>query len=147
MYIIHFKYYHSFVFYLFCYWHAIFKVILFCFYLRFCNAITFCFVFYVFMFFSFLLFSFSVIGTLYLTLFYFVFIFFFAMPIQFVLNIRYKRFNLVYLLVYIIVAFIATAIGFLQLGGNPMIMESYYIFSILSASLFWIFDSALLQKE
>lgn len=95
-----------------------------------------------------LLFStFSVIGTLYLTLFYFVFIFVFAMPIQFVLNIRYKRFNLVYLLVYIIVAFIATAIGFLQLGGNPMIMESYYIFSILSASLFWIFDSALLQKE
>lgn len=94
-----------------------------------------------------LLSTFSVIGTLYLTLFYFVFIFVLAMPIQFVLNIRYKRFNLIYLLVYTIGAFIATAIGFLQLGGNPMTMLSYYIFSILAASIFWTFDSILLQKE
>lgn len=68
------------------------------------------------------------------------------MPIQFVLNIRYKKFNIIYLLIYTIGAFIATGIGFLQLGGNPIAMSSYYIFSMLAASLFWTFDSILLQK-
>lgn len=91
--------------------------------------------------------TFSLIGTLYLTFFYLIFSLIFAAPVQFVLNVKPKRFNILYLLIYAIVAFIATAFAMILLGEKPFSMLSHYIFSSLAAILFWFFDSILLQKE
>ena|SRR5699024_3767356 len=88
----------------------------------------------------------SFIGVLYLSFFYFIFTLIFTVPIQFILNIKSKKINVLYLLFYTITAFIATAFGFMLIGGKPFIMISHYIFSVLAAIIFWLFDSILLKQ-
>lgn len=82
-----------------------------------------------------------------LNFFYLIFSLIFTAPVQFVLNVKPKRFNILYLLIYATVAFIATAFAMILLGEKPFSMLSHYIFSTLAAILFWFFDSILLQKE
>src|SRR5690625_3362519 len=89
---------------------------------------------------------FSFIGVLYLSFFYFIFTLIFTVLIQFVLNIKSKKINVIDLLIYTTMAFIATAFGFMLIGGKPFIMISHYIFSVLAAIIFWLFDSILLKQ-
>ncbi|MCZ4248890.1 UPF0715 family protein [Bacillus amyloliquefaciens] len=75
----------------------------------------------------------------------------FELPLQLILNRKPRRFNINYLLIYTVSSFVAWLImAVLFEPYNPIgsILASYgiYLFSILFALIFWVWDSVLLQK-
>ncbi|MDQ0226202.1 UPF0715 family protein [Metabacillus niabensis] len=75
----------------------------------------------------------------------------FAIPVQIFLNRKPKKFNLVYLVFYILCSFVAIFIIFTGLFNVSSIdllkMERYYQFSFSSALIFWFWDSIFLQRK
>ncbi|WP_335339309.1 MULTISPECIES: UPF0715 family protein [Bacillus] len=75
----------------------------------------------------------------------------FDLPLQLFLNRKPRRFNFKYLLLYTVFSFIAWLImAVLFEPYNPIgsILASYeiYLFSVLFALIFWVWDSILVQK-
>ncbi|ALV00917.1 hypothetical protein AVM03_00520 [Bacillus amyloliquefaciens] len=75
----------------------------------------------------------------------------FELPLQLFLNRKPRRFNFKYLLIYTVFSFIAWLImAVLFEPYNPIgsILASYeiYLFSVLFALIFWLWDSILVQK-
>ncbi|MEC0321207.1 UPF0715 family protein [Bacillus subtilis] len=81
----------------------------------------------------------------------YIFYLIFAAPVQYFLNRKPKRFNLKYLLIYMLFSFLIWLV--FALITDPMntlgILLSYeiYIFSISFAVIFWIWDSFFLQNK
>ncbi|MFE9943324.1 UPF0715 family protein [Bacillus velezensis] len=74
----------------------------------------------------------------------------FLLPLQFILNRKPRMFNFKYLLLYTVFSFIAWLImSVLFEPYNPLgsILASYeiYLFSVLFALIFWLWDSILVQ--
>ncbi|MED4827200.1 UPF0715 family protein [Bacillus atrophaeus] len=73
----------------------------------------------------------------------------FALPIQLLLNRDSKRFSFKYLLIYIVSSFVAWLIMAVLFEpynpiGNLLAHYEIYLFSILFALIFWIWDSVFL---
>ncbi|MCI4060291.1 UPF0715 family protein, partial [Bacillus cereus] len=69
---------------------------------------------------------------------------------QFMQTNKPKRRSPLYLLKYLIAAFMANAIifGVLQPSGQSLFQNTaFYIFAVLTALVYWIWDSVLLQKK
>ncbi|MEW7871418.1 UPF0715 family protein [Bacillus velezensis] len=83
--------------------------------------------------------------------FYFLFPYLiFALPLQYFLNKKPKRFHPLYFLYYLGVSFIANGIifGLLQPSGQSLLSNSaFYIFAVLTAVVYWVWDSVLLQRQ
>ncbi|AUZ28194.1 UPF0715 family protein [Bacillus cabrialesii] len=92
-----------------------------------------------------------IIAALITMAFYFLFPYLiFALPLQFMMNKKPKRFSPLYLLYYLVSAFIANAIifGVLQPSGQSLLQNTaFYLFAVLTALVYWIWDSVLLQKK
>ncbi|MFF2288271.1 UPF0715 family protein [Peribacillus butanolivorans] len=73
----------------------------------------------------------------------------FASPLQFFLNKNPKKFNILFLVIYLFFSFLI--IFFLFLFNNndtgPLYISNYYIVSATTGIVFWIFDSIFLQDE
>ncbi len=81
----------------------------------------------------------------------FIFYLIFAAPVQYLLNRKPKRFNLIYLVIYIFFSF---AVWFIfavltDPDSNLGLLLGYeiYLFSISFALIFWVWDSVLLQNK
>ncbi|MBY8914437.1 UPF0715 family protein [Bacillus sp. YC2] len=75
----------------------------------------------------------------------------FELPLQLILNRNPRRFNFKYLLIYTVCSFVAWLIMVVLFEPyNPIgsILASYeiYLFSVLFALIFWLWDSILVQK-
>ncbi|SFD03510.1 Uncharacterised protein family (UPF0715) [Bacillus sp. OV322] len=72
----------------------------------------------------------------------------FAVPLQFFLNKKQKRFHFIFFIVYLlgssICSFVITLLSDSTI--NPFFSNNYYIITFFSAFLFWIWDSVFLQK-
>lgn len=92
-----------------------------------------------------------IIAALITMAFYFLFPYLiFALPLQIMMNKKPKRFSPLYLLYYLVAAFIANAIifGVLQPSGQSLFQNTaFYLFAVLTALIYWIWDSVLLQKR
>ena len=82
-----------------------------------------------------------------LSFFAFFFYLFFASPIQYILNKKPRKFNLVYLLIYVGFSFLFMLIPAYGSASNPFETSNYYVMAFLSALVFWIADSIFLQKK
>ncbi|MDQ0272809.1 UPF0715 family protein [Cytobacillus purgationiresistens] len=75
----------------------------------------------------------------------------FAVPIQVILNKKPKKFNFLYLIVYLFFALIGIIILYLFYNDSfnvEILREAYYYKLIISAAvIFWLWDSVFLQKE
>ncbi|MBZ5752243.1 UPF0715 family protein [Metabacillus sp. DBTR6] len=71
-----------------------------------------------------------------------------GLPIQFKLNQKPKKFNIIYLIIYGFWSAIVTAI-FTKFYGyeNPFASSTFYIMTTSSTVIFWIFDSIFLQSK
>lgn len=79
--------------------------------------------------------------------YYFIFYVLFAIPIQLKLNQTPKKYNIIYLLIYLFGALVASALAIIvMVGGNPFITIGYYFTAIFGSVVFWFFDSMFLQK-
>lgn len=83
--------------------------------------------------------------------FYFLFPYLiFALPLQYYLNKKPKRFHPLYFIYFLAASFIANGIifGVLQPSGESFFSNSaFYIFAVLTAVVYWGWDSVLLQKR
>lgn len=75
----------------------------------------------------------------------------FELPLQLILNRRPSRFNLKYLLIYTVSSFVTwliMSVLFESYNTIGSILASYeiYLFSVLFALIFWLWDSILVQK-
>lgn len=91
---------------------------------------------------------FSFLGVAIYSLIYFFIYLIIASPIQFKLNQKPKKFNIIYLIIYglgsaIVTAIIAKFFGY----ENLFISSTFYTITILSALTFWLFDSVFLQSK
>ncbi|WP_239646646.1 UPF0715 family protein [Bacillus zhangzhouensis] len=81
-----------------------------------------------------------------------IFIFFayvvFATPIQFFLHRNPQKFNLLHLIIYFVLAFIVCSILALYIDYGLVVFISFkvYLFSFLTALIFWTWDSLFLKK-
>ncbi|KXI31602.1 UPF0715 family protein [Bacillus safensis] len=81
-----------------------------------------------------------------------IFIFFayvvFATPIQFFLHRNPQKFNLLHLIIYFVLAFIVCSILALYIDYGFVVFISFkvYLFSFLTALIFWTWDSLFLKK-
>lgn len=92
--------------------------------------------------------NFSLLGTLIYALIFFLFYLIVGSPIQFKLNKKPKKFNIIYLIIYGFGSAIVTAIITKFYGyENPFVSLNFYLIFILSAIIFWIFDSVFLQDK
>ncbi|MDE5053981.1 UPF0715 family protein [Niallia taxi] len=85
-----------------------------------------------------------------LTIFSFIFFLFYlfiATPLQIKLNQKPKSFSIVYLFTYILASAVVTALFMLYGQANPFTSVEFYIHVGMSAVIFWVFDSVLLQKK
>lgn len=87
------------------------------------------------------------------TIIYFLLYLLFASTIQIMLSLKPKKFYIPYLLVYVVGALVASAIVTFLMNevdnpfANPNILTNYYIISGSAATIFWVFDSVILQGE
>ncbi|KXZ17054.1 hypothetical protein AXI59_14690 [Bacillus nakamurai] len=92
-----------------------------------------------------------VIAALITMAFYFLFPYLiFALPLQYYMNKKPKRFHPLYFIYYLAASFIANCIifGILQPSGESLFSNSaFYIFAVLTAVVYWVWDSVLLQKQ
>ncbi|AIU83990.1 MULTISPECIES: UPF0715 family protein [Bacillus subtilis group] len=83
------------------------------------------------------------------SLFIFVAYFIFATPIQLFLHRKPQKFNIRYLLVYFLSAFIVCSVLALLTDYGLIVFVRYelYVFSFLLALIYWFWDSVFLQKK
>lgn len=71
-----------------------------------------------------------------------------ASPVQYILNKNPKKFNILFLLIYLVFAFIFSYVLMLLSGTeNPLSTKNIYVVTCLSAVVYWIFDSIFLQNK
>ncbi|WP_409303933.1 UPF0715 family protein [Peribacillus sp. SCS-155] len=73
----------------------------------------------------------------------------FAVPLQLILNKFPRKFNVFYLLIYILLSFFAVLLSSMVLGAEPIDLdeiEVYYSASIAAAVIYWFWDSVFLHK-
>ncbi|MBR8646374.1 UPF0715 family protein [[Brevibacterium] frigoritolerans] len=91
---------------------------------------------------------FSLLGTVIYALIFFLIYLIVGSPIQFKLNKKPQKFNIIYLIIYGFGSAIVTAIITKFYGyENPFVSLNFYLIFILSAIIFWIFDSVFLQNK
>lgn len=78
---------------------------------------------------------------------FFLFYLFIATPLQIKLNQKPKSFSILYLFTYCLASAVVTALFMLYGQANPFTSVEFYIHVGMSAVIFWIFDSVLLQKK
>ncbi|WP_445670497.1 UPF0715 family protein [Peribacillus sp. FSL K6-1552] len=73
----------------------------------------------------------------------------FASPLQFFLNKNPKKFNILFLIIYLLFSFLLIFILFLFTNNDtgPLFISNYYIVSATTGIVFWVFDSIFLQDE
>ncbi|MGE7651216.1 UPF0715 family protein [Peribacillus frigoritolerans] len=73
----------------------------------------------------------------------------FASPLQFLLNKNPKKFNILFLVIYLCFSFLLIFFLFLFTNNDtgPLYMSNYYIVSASTGIVFWIFDSIFLQDK
>ncbi|ASK63894.1 hypothetical protein CFK37_17880 [Virgibacillus phasianinus] len=92
--------------------------------------------------------SFHYIGITVFAFYFFIFYVIFAIPIQLKLIQKPKKFNIIYLMIYMLGAFVASAIAIRVVGGeNPFVIGNFYIIVILAAIVYWMLDSVFLQTN
>lgn len=97
---------------------------------------------------SLLFIDFSFLGILFYFLIFFFIYLIIASPIQFKLNQKPKRFNIIYLIIYGVgSALVTITIANLYEYEDPFLSLTIYVIIISSSIIFWIFDSVLLQDE
>ncbi|AUS14654.1 UPF0715 family protein [Bacillus stercoris] len=74
----------------------------------------------------------------------------FAIPLQMWLRRRGKKFNLINLIIYIAIAFVAALSFFVVTNPTSALAVlkslNYYIMSIVAALIYWFWDSIFLRK-
>lgn len=75
----------------------------------------------------------------------------FAIPLQVTCNKRPRKFNVLYLLLYIVLSFVAVILVSIIIFRNEptYLVESplYYGLSLTAAAIYWFWDSVFLQKK
>lgn len=75
----------------------------------------------------------------------------FAMPLQILFNKRPKKFNMLYLLIYTVLSFVAVFLFNVMLFRvEPKYLiktQLYYSLSFVAAAIYWFWDSVFLQKK
>ncbi|MEC1590087.1 UPF0715 family protein [Bacillus sonorensis] len=84
-----------------------------------------------------------------ISFFMFAAYFIFAAPVQIFLNRSPQKFSSRYLVAYFIISFAVCATAALLLGNGLIVFVWYklYLFSFLSALIYWFWDSVFFQKK